>query len=254
MIGIAVQSAIGDRQDYARDAMYYERPKFNLNQVDKAGVCIKNIASIDDIGHALEILFNYRAAHSFPLNAFYTTLRRRAKKIDSQALTAQRLKRFESILRKLHRRDTMQLSQMQDIGGCRAIVRGVKQLRDLVDLYKAKPLIHLQHGLKDYIKEPKDDGYRSIHLMYRFSGSSTSQHWDKLRIEIQMRTKLQHAWSTAVETVDTFTGEDLKFGLGANDWRRFFQLMGSAHAALEGGAFVPNTPSNKDELKDETSI
>jgi hypothetical protein len=27
--------------------------------------------------------------------------------------------------------------------------------------------------------------------------------------------------------------------------------MGSAHAALEGGAFVPNTPLNQDEVKDE---
>jgi Region found in RelA / SpoT proteins len=107
--------------------------------------------------------------------------------------------------------------------------------------------------MKDYTREPKEDGYRSVHLMYRFAGSATTKYWDKLRIEIQLRTKLQHAWATAVETVDTFTGEDLKFGLGDNDWRRFFRLVGSAHAALEGGVFVQNTPSQLDKLKNEIS-
>jgi ppGpp synthetase/RelA/SpoT-type nucleotidyltranferase len=178
------------------EPMYYERPRFNLNKIDKAGICLRGYTgNDDDIASALEVMFNYRASHSFPLNLFYTTLRRRAKKIDPRALTAQRLKRFESIFRKLRRRETMQLSQMQDIGGCRAIVNGVKQLGELVDAYKVKPLI--QHGMKDYTKTPKDDGYRSVHLMYRFTGSSTSQYWDKLRIEIQMRTKIQHAWATA---------------------------------------------------------
>lgn len=145
----------------------------------------------------------------------------------------------------------MQLSQMQDIGGCRAIVSGVKQLSELVELYIARPLSHIKQGMKDYTKEPKDDGYRSVHLMYRFVGSSTSKYWDKLRIEIQMRTKLQHSWATAVETVDAFIGEDLKFGLWSRDWRRFFQLMGSAHAVLEGSTIVPNTPLKLSELKDE---
>jgi hypothetical protein len=147
----------------------------------------------------------------------------------------------------------MQLSQMQDIGGCRAIVTTVKQLDELVDIYRLKPLTHTNQGTKNYIKEPKEDGYRSVHLMYRFVGSATSRYWDKLRIEIQLRTKLQHAWSTAVETVDTFIGEEgeLKFGLGSHDWRRFFQLMGSAHASIEKSEFVSNTPDQLTNLKTE---
>jgi len=121
------------------EPMYYERPRFNLNKIDKAGICLRGYTgNDDDIASAPEVMFNYRASHSFPLNLFYTTLRRRAKKIDPRALTAQRLKRFESIFRKLRRRETMQLSQMQDIGGCRAIVNGVKQLGELVDAYKVR--------------------------------------------------------------------------------------------------------------------
>ncbi len=108
----------GDPESLCDIAMYYERQKFTLNQVDKAGlVCVNSTAVSDELSYALDVIFNYRSAHSFQLNSFYTTLHGRAKKIDQRALTAQRLKRLESIYRKLHRRNTMQLSQMQDIGG-----------------------------------------------------------------------------------------------------------------------------------------
>jgi hypothetical protein len=36
---------------------------------------------------------------------------------------------------------------------------------------------------------------------------------------------MQHGWATAVETVDAFTNENLKFGAGSDDWTRFFQLV-----------------------------
>jgi ppGpp synthetase/RelA/SpoT-type nucleotidyltranferase len=46
---------------------------------------------------------------------------------------------------------------------------------------------------------------------------SASSPWNRLWIEIQLRTSLQHAWATAVETVDAFTNENLKFGAGSDD-------------------------------------
>ena len=228
--------------DFACDVMPYEKLRVTLNQVDKAGRCLVHSgSSLDETAEALGVLFNWRAAHSFPLNSLYVTLSRRAKKVDTRALTAQRMKRLESIFRKLSRRPTMQLSQMQDVGGCRAIMTGVKNLNDR--LYEARPLRHIVRPTRDYVINPKDDGYRSVHLMYRFAGKASSLPWDKLRIELQLRTKLQHSWATAVETVDTFTGEELKLGLGSEDWGRFFKLMGSVHARLENSPLVPGTPS-----------
>jgi hypothetical protein len=103
--------------DFACDVMPYEKLRVTLNQVDKAGRCLVHSESkLDETAEALSVLFNWRAAHSFPLNSLYVTLSRRAKKVDSRALTAQRMKRLESIFRKLSRRPTMQLSQMQDVG------------------------------------------------------------------------------------------------------------------------------------------
>lgn len=237
--------------------MAYVKPEYSLSQVDKAatfvfapgamfasGSLCDPAKAFEDPAKAFEIVWNWRVAHSYPLNALHMTLRNRTLNVDGGALTAQRLKRFESIVRKLRRTqtETMHLSQMQDIGGCRAVVRNMDRLRALHSIYEERPLRHSLTKTRDYISRPKYDGYRSIHLMYRFSGRATSVPWDKLRIEIQLRTKFQHAWATAVETVDAFTGQDLKFGEGHPEWRRFFALMGSVHAIYEYSPTVPGTP------------
>ena len=234
--------------------MAYEKPEFSINQVNKAGTQITNLGLPDDeFLQGWNVVENWRVAHRYPLNALHMTLRNRARQIDKKALTAQRLKRMDSILRKLFRKQTktMNLTQMQDIGGCRAVVDNVVRLNRLLWEYETKPLRSELSNKRDYVETPKQDGYRSVHLMYRYSGRATSSHWDKLRIELQLRTKLQHAWATAVETVDAFTGEYLKFGAGSYEWRRFFALVGAAHARQEKTAQVPSTPHSETELVGE---
>jgi hypothetical protein len=113
------------------------------------------------------------------------------------------------------------------------------------------PLLSTEGSLKcyDYIKQPKDDGYRGIHIAGRYHPRVASREpWNNQRIEIQLRTQLQHAFATAVETVTTFTKEPLKFGAGPAEWRRFFSLMGSALAEVEGTPLVEDTPTNHTEL------
>lgn len=234
--------------------MAYEKPEYSFNQVNRAGhALVRSDWTDDGFDRVWGIVENWRVAHRYPLNAFHMTLRNRAIHIDRNALTAQRLKRMPSIFRKLYRKHmrTMQLTQMQDIGGCRAVVGTLPRLNLLLWEYETKPLRSELSNRRDYIESPKDDGYRSVHLMYRYSGRASSSHWDRLRIEIQIRTKLQHAWATAVETVDAFTGQDVKFGSGNSDWRRFFALVGAAHARQEKTSPVPSTPSTKKELKEE---
>ena len=62
---------------------------------------------------------------------------------------------------------------------------------------------------------------------------------------MQIRTSLQHAWATAVETVDAFTQQALKVSKGKSDWTRFFQLMGTEIAYRENSPLVPRTPLNR---------
>jgi hypothetical protein len=68
----------------------------------------------------------------------------------------------------------------------------------------------------------------------------------------ERHTWLQHAWATAVETVDAFTGQGLKTSGGSGsekvDWGRFFALMGSYIACKERKPLVPGTPANRSEL------
>ena len=107
----------------------------------------------------------------------------------------------------------------------------------------------------DYIKNPKPDGYRGVHLVYKYQSRHTEkQPLRGQRIEIQIRSKLQHAWATAVETSQAFTGQALKAKIktaSSPEWLRFFALMGSAIAARERRPIVPGTPNDKTERSEE---
>jgi ppGpp synthetase/RelA/SpoT-type nucleotidyltranferase len=142
----------------------------------------------------------------------------------------------------------MRLSQMQDIAGCRAIVKDMTQLNALVNHYKVKKLSHKYNNQKDYVNNPKSDGYRSHHLIYEYRARKGKSPYDGLRIEIQFRTNLQHAWATAVEAVGIFTRQGLKFNQGNEKWLRFFALMSTAIAAIEKTPSVPDTPLKKREI------
>jgi ppGpp synthetase/RelA/SpoT-type nucleotidyltranferase len=199
---------------------------------------------------ALDIVNNWRSSHNFPLNTFHVGLKRRAKLIDPGCVTAQRIKRLSSIEAKLHRFPTMTLSQMQEIGGCRAIVSSCAQVKALAQSYLDSDIKHMLAQNDDYIKTPKDSGYRGIHLIYRYY-SDKKANYNTLKIEVQLRSQLQHAWATAVETVGAFTQQALKSSIGEAGWLRFFALMGTAIAVREEGAPVPNTPSDYPELVKE---
>jgi hypothetical protein len=144
----------------------------------------------------------------------------------------------------------MKLTQMQDIGGCRAVVPTWTTVLTLSELYKASRQRHTLVHEDDYINGPKPSGYRGIHLVYRYE-SRARPEYNGLKIEIQLRTRLQHAWATAVETVGTLIAQPLKSSIGEGDWLRFFALMGSEMALREGTPTIPGTPSGKRELDAE---
>jgi Uncharacterized protein conserved in bacteria len=207
--------------------------------------------------YALGVINNWRSSHSYPLQVVKMALLHRAKRIDPKAIVAQRLKRLSSIAVKLRFNRNMKLSQMQDIGGCRAVLERVSQVADLIKLYE-EAIAKNPHDRPecveryDYIAHPKADGYRGVHYVYKYrSGSPHKVDLNGLRIEVQLRSRLQHAWATAVETVSTFTGQALKSNVGDEAWKRFFALMGSAIAHREKRVPVPNTPINRQELADE---
>lgn len=233
--------------------MSFAKPLYSRNDVNKAGRIlitepvardgIYHLADFDKFQWATEVLANWRACHMYPINTFQATLRGRLSLIDSSAIVAQRLKRTPSVLEKLRRFSTMNLAQMQDIGGLRAVLSSVPNVRRLEARYRdPRGLKHALVSSKDYIANPKPDGYRSVHLVFRYQNEVNSQY-DGLHIELQFRTKMQHAWATAVETMGTFLGQALKSGQGDSKWRDFFSVASAALAHMERCPPVPGYES-----------
>ncbi|WGK68225.1 tetratricopeptide repeat protein [Candidatus Haliotispira prima] len=154
-----------------------------------------------------------------------------------QALHSARLKRLESIVGKLERFPDMQVNRIQDIAGNRLILETQEELdRFAGELRENEPAYLGYVDCKDYITEPKEDGYRSLHLIFRFNFKfGIDSIFAPFKIELQLRTKYQHYWATAVEVIDTFHGSRLKQGKKQAEWSGFFREAGEHIAALERG-------------------
>jgi hypothetical protein len=235
-------------------------PQYDADEYDAAGqvLATSTLQSGDpSLEDALEAIGNWRSSHAYPLLAMRMTLTNRSQTIHGDTIIAQRLKRLSSIAAKLRRMPKLRLSEIQDIAGCRAVMQNTAQVRELVDVYERSHAKNPHKGHRrlwtnDYISSPKKSGYRSYHIIYGYQSESAQyQALNGLRIEIQLRSRAQHAWATAVETVDAFTHQSLKSSLGDPRWRRFFALMGSAMALAEKQALVPNTPPTRAELVEE---
>jgi putative GTP pyrophosphokinase len=208
---------------------------FSRTQLSKAGLTlISQKVNVDEKNKALDLINLWRSYHAYPVNTFNATLRGRVKKISNNALVAQRLKRIPSIEKKLTKNHKMQLARMQDIGGLRAVLENISQVEKLVNLYKNTSLLESQlHSVDDYISEPKDSGYRSIHLIYKYKNSKAPDY-NGYFIELQIRTKLQHAWATAIETIGSFLNQALKSSEGSDEWLDYFKYVSVAFAIIEG--------------------
>jgi len=226
--------------------MYYKIPSAQPKDVDSVGHDYLTCGawSQDDV----DSVNDWRASHAYSMQSIYVTLKRYAKRIHGSFQIVQRIKRLPSIETKLKRMPTLALSKMQDIGGCRVIVSDIEQVEKFKSVLLNARWRHTLIKENDYIDHPKPDGYRSLHLIYRFHGSGSKQIYSGRRIEIQVRTKLQHLWATAVETVDVFTGQNIKTGGGESNWKRFFYLVSLLFALRERHETSPQRPDLIKEL------
>lgn len=218
--------------------MAFAKPGYSRKQVERAGNALREEPVIAaNVRAAMPIITNWRAAHAYPLNTFQATLRMKLKALALDAKSApvgQRLKRLPSIASKLRRFDGMALSRMQDIAGLRAVVPTPAALAAITCSYtESTRFPHELRTVHDYVADPKEDGYRSVHLVYRYQNPRAPEY-NGLHVELQLRTRLQHAWATAVETVDIFANSAIKAGRPTPMWREFFLLASAAFATSEG--------------------
>ncbi|RLA82785.1 MAG: hypothetical protein DRG78_06210 [Epsilonproteobacteria bacterium] len=166
---------------------------YSKKDIARAG---KKLVEEKEHSKSLDILSYWRASHTVALNKAFESIEEITKNIDKSAVLAKRLKENASIIHKLdisrNAGNRMLLHRMQDIGGCRVILSNMKKLNELVYIIEKDANFKIRDN---YINPPRSDGYRSIH----FIGKFINEHGEDRIIELQVRTKDQHAWSTTAE-------------------------------------------------------
>ena len=221
----------------------------NISDIKRAGKILANSENeLEEIRMAEQLVEEWRKSHYYPIMTIQGTLRNHVKRmLDDTAIVVQRLKKMQTIKNKLKRFPKMRLNKMQDIGGCRAIFSSCEYVYELCERLMSSSMKHDVELKKDYIVNPKEDGYRGIHLTVTYKSKKNSSY-NGFKVEMQIRTHSQHLWSTAVETVGTFLNCSLKSDEGPAEWLNFFKLISSLIAIDENCNTVPGISSSKNEI------
>jgi putative GTP pyrophosphokinase len=217
-------------------------PSFTKGEVNRAGKLLLELVkrvpvegeatAVGALGgdgkvkEARQALAWWRSLHARPLTAVAANLRYHVDKADARLEDrieiAQRLKRMDTLIGKLGR-ERGNVTQMQDIGGVRAVVPSLSHVLAVRRrLLKSWTIIRE----RDYVSEPKSSGYRALHLIVKRM---------EYPIEVQLRTVGQDIWANAVENAGRDYGIQFKFGEGDERADRLFEGMAEVIAAFDRG-------------------
>ena len=85
-------------------------------------------------------------------------------------------------------------NNLSDVAGVRVICSYIDDIYQLYDMLKSQDDIEILE-IKDYINYPKDNGYRSLHVIVKIPVFlSTGKHYSK--VEIQIRTIAMDFWAS----------------------------------------------------------
>jgi hypothetical protein len=186
----------------------------------------------DPLVGAVGVAIEWRLSIQKPLNTVTQGLRQFVRGVRSLPAStpvpvAQRLKRMITIVDKLARMPTTNLTQLQDIGGCRAVLDSQAEVAAV--LARIVKNWDLRGDPRDYVVHPKSSGYRAVHVV--------TVKRDRL-IEVQLRTRGQHEWAVAMERASVRLREPVKFGVGPPELLRFMAMAAEGIALEESGAPV----------------
>ena len=155
-----------------------------------------------------------------------------------------RLKSPASIAEKLCRKGmpaTLEAAEenLTDIAGVRIVCNYLEDIYRVADLLVHQGDIELVRR-RDYIREPKETGYRSLHLVVRVP-VFLSSHTELVPVEVQIRTIAMDFWATLEHQLryksDQETTRQLRRRLKkcAEDSARLDEEMQSIYTELSGG-------------------
>jgi len=197
------------------------------SQIDRLGERLKQQVTDED----LKLLNDYRNEFADAYEEVIQTIGR-VVKIEPSGRAA---KTDRSIVAKL-RRESIRLSQIQDIAGVRIVVEDLAE-QDRVTSRIAGEFQHV--SVVDRRANPSH-GYRAVHVIVRVN--------EKL-VEIQIRSTLQHEWAQFSEALsDRFPG--LKYGEGHPRHYQFLIALSEWIEAVEGRSGVSGEEADveSDEL------
>lgn len=208
-------------------------PGVSRTQINRAGDTLRDwwaTGDIDDDAYseeqwdtvirAFDVMIQFRESFQAPMSKTATGLRSMVKSEwpelaapGARIPVVQRLKRREQILNKLWRFPESDLSNMGDIGGCRAVLKD----RDMVDRVARRIRKNWTvHGrVRDTRDEPAESGYRGLHFIVIRDGR---------RVEIQLRDPNEQEWAVAVERTGARLDIGLKEGAGPADLKEYFRM------------------------------
>ncbi|MBV9493355.1 MAG: RelA/SpoT domain-containing protein [Acidobacteria bacterium] len=182
------------------------------SQVDRLGEKLRSQAYGEDELRALD---EYRRS----FGPAYDRTIEKLKQVLGAPVSGRPAKSTNSIIEKLNR-ESLRLSQMQDIAGCRIVVADIQRQNGLVQ--------QLEHEFAaatvvDRRLKPSH-GYRAVHVIVRT---------DEKPIEVQVRTSLQHAWAEICEKFADVVDPAIKYGGGPPDVRGTLDAATTLIARIE---------------------
>ena len=205
-------------------------PSFSsLGVIDRIGDAFcqsaQNLQRVADVQH-------YR---SFRMRCLKTTLEIvDACRVPARATVSVRLKRLDSIRRKIGRANAnFTLGRLDDVVGVRVICQDLSSVREFSDRLRASPDFY---RVKDYITSPAVTGYRGVNHIMRLQQPVTATTGINMRFEIQVRTYLQHRWAVWSES----HGEAVKLGVGAGEEHERLRALSE-----EIGRWEANNPDTR---------
>jgi ppGpp synthetase/RelA/SpoT-type nucleotidyltranferase len=126
----------------------------------------------------------------------------------------------------------MQLPNMHDIGGCRAVLGSIEEVRRVERrLKRNRPPLRY----RDYIQTPRSSGYRAVHVVVGYQDLTGIER----AIEVQLRTGTMHEWAITVEALSGRLDVDLKSDRGPEEVLELLRAISEAMAIEEIGRVVP---------------
>ena len=110
-----------------------------------------------------------------------------------------RIKKPLSIMEKLRRRNypyTMAsiLENLNDVAGVRIICSFIDDIYEVAEMFASQDDIKVLE-IKDYIKSPKENGYRSHHMIVEIPVFFAKKK-QNMRVEVQLRTIAMDFWAS----------------------------------------------------------